>query len=54
VTRLEVGFSARSGPDLLVAAAAELHDLVVIHADKDFDLIASLTGQAVERLSLFA
>jgi predicted nucleic acid-binding protein len=98
VTRLEVGFSARSGPDLraalrrsplskmplvymtpaiedralavqqlladrgqhrapavpdlLVAATAELNDLAVIHADKDFDLIADITGQAVERLSL--
>ena len=98
VTRLEVGFSARSGPDLraalrrsplskmplayltpaiedralavqqlladrgqhrapavpdlLVAATAELNDLAVVHADKDFDLIAGITGQAVERLSL--
>jgi predicted nucleic acid-binding protein len=98
VTRLEVGFSARSGPDLraalrrsplstmplvymtpaiedralavqqlladrgqhrapavpdlLVAATAELNDLAVIHADKDFDLIADITGQAVERLLL--
>jgi predicted nucleic acid-binding protein len=98
VTRLEVGFAARSGPDLraalrrsplstmplvymtpaiedralavqqlladrgqhrapavpdlLVAATAELNDLAVIHADKDFDLIADITGQAVERLSL--
>jgi predicted nucleic acid-binding protein len=95
VTRLEVGFAARSGPDLraalrrsplstmplvymtpaiedralavqqlladrgqhrapavpdlLVAATAELNDLAVIHADKDFDLIADITGQAVER-----
>jgi predicted nucleic acid-binding protein len=98
VTRLEVGFAARSGPDLraalrrsplskmplvymtpaiedralavqqlladrgqhrapavpdlLVAATAELNDLAVIHADRDFDLIADITGQAVERLSL--
>jgi len=98
VTRLEVGFSARSGsdlrsalrrpplskmptvyltptiedraievqqsladqgrhrapgvPDLLVAAAAELSDLVVLHVDKDFELIAEVTGQPVERLSV--
>lgn len=96
VTRLEVGFSARSGadlregarrrplsampveyltpamedravavqalladqgmhrapavPDLLVAAAAELAGLTLLHCDKDFDLIAEVTGQPVERL----
>lgn len=38
-------------PDLLVAATAELAGLVVLHLDKDFDLIAELTGQAVERLT---
>lgn len=98
VTRLEVGFSARSGvdlrdsarrrplvampveyltpamedravavqaqladqgkhrapgvPDLLVAAAAELSGLTLLHLDKDFDLIAGVTGQPVERLRL--
>ena len=98
VTRLEVGFSARSGedlrasvdrpplasmpveyltpaiedravavqaaladrgqhrapsiPDLLVAATAELAQLTVLHVDKDFELIAELTGQSVERLKL--
>lgn len=97
VTRLEVGFSARSGddlrtasrqpplskmptiyltpaieeraiavqqsladrghhrapavPDLLIAAAAELSDLVVLHVDKDYELIAEITGQPVERLA---
>ena len=97
VTRLEVGYSARSGPahratlvdaplgrmpiayltpgiedravevqqllagrgrhrapsvaDLLVAATAELSDLTVLHVDKDFDLIADVTGQPVERLA---
>jgi predicted nucleic acid-binding protein len=97
-TRLEVGFSARSGPDLrravrrpplskmpvvyltpaiedraieiqqsladqgqhrapavpdlLVAAAAELSDLVVLHVDEDYELIAEITGQPVERLVL--
>lgn len=96
VTRLEVGFSARSGrelraawsrpplshmpveyltpavedraaevqaaladlghhrapslPDLLVAAAAELAKLTVLHLDKDFELIADVTDQPVERL----
>jgi predicted nucleic acid-binding protein len=96
VTRLEVGFSARTGselrtaarrsplskmpliyltpviedraiavqqaladqgqhrapavPDLLIAAAAELTDLTVLHVDKDYDLIAAITGQPVERL----
>ena len=35
----------RKIPDLLVAAAAEEHDAVVLHYDADFDLIASVTGQ---------
>ncbi|MGH9023715.1 MAG: PIN domain nuclease [Acidimicrobiia bacterium] len=98
VTRLEMGFSARSGkelrtarrrpplismpveyltptiedravevqavladqghhrgpsiPDLIIAATAELADLIVLHVDKDFDLIAAVTGQPLERLVL--
>ena len=98
VTRLEVGYSARSGPelrwaarrpplaampteyqtpvtedraievqmlladhghhrgpsvpDLMVAATAELAGLVVLHVDKDFDAIAGITGQPLERLTL--
>lgn len=98
ITRLEVGYSARSGPalraaaagaplanmplefltpaierravdvqmlladsghhrgpsvaDLLVAATAELSGLTVLHLDKDFELITSLTGQPVERLAV--
>ena len=41
---------APSIPDLLIAAAAELNQRTVLHLDKDFDLIAELTTQAVERL----
>jgi predicted nucleic acid-binding protein len=98
VTRLEIGFSARTGddlreglrtpplasmpveyltpaieeravqvqalladrghhrgpavPDLLIAATAELAGLTVLHIDRDFDLIAGVTGQAVERLAI--
>lgn len=98
VTRLEVGFSARSGPelrsaarrpplaamplqyqtpasedraievqtlladsghhrapsvpDLIVAATAELAGLTVLHFDKDFELIAEVTGQPTESLNL--
>ena len=92
VTRLEVGYSARSGqdapplsampvesltpaiedraveiqlllagqeqhrapsiPDVLIAAAAELAGLTVLHLDKDFDLIAGITGQPTERLQV--
>jgi len=96
VTRLEVGYSARSGrelragfrqpplasmpveyltpaiedraveilalladrgqhrapaiPDLLIAATAELAGLTILHLDKDFEVIAEVTGQPVERL----
>lgn len=97
VTRLEVGYSARSGdelraglrrpplasmpveyltpaiedravevqtlladrgqhrapaiPDLLIAATAELAGLVLLHLDKDFELIAEITAQPLERLA---
>jgi len=97
VTRLEVGFSARSGaelrdaarrpplsempveyltpaiedravevqatladrghhrapsiPDLLIAATAELVGHTVLHVDKDFELIAEITGQPHQRLA---
>jgi len=98
VTRLEIGFSARSGadhrslfaqppitsmpieyltpmiedraveihaalaergqhrapsiPDILIAASAELAELTLLHMDKDFELIATLTRQPHERLQL--
>jgi hypothetical protein len=35
-------------PDLLVAATAERHGLVVIHYDADYDLIAAITAQPCE------
>ena len=41
---------APSIPDLLIAATAELAGLAVLHLDKDFDLIAQITGQPCERL----
>jgi len=41
---------APSIPDLIIAAAAELAGLTVLHLDKDFDLIAGITGQPTERL----
>ena len=43
---------APSIPDLLIAATAELAKLTVLHVDKDFDLIAAITNQSVERLDL--
>jgi predicted nucleic acid-binding protein len=41
---------APSIPDLIIAATAELAGLTVLHVDKDFDIIAEVTGQPVERL----
>ena len=38
----------RKIPDLLVAAAAEELDAVVLHYDADFDLISEVTGQRCE------
>lgn len=34
--------------DLIIAAAAEAADLVVLHYDVDFDLVAAVTGQPTE------
>jgi predicted nucleic acid-binding protein len=42
---------APSVPDLLVAATAEITGLAVLHDDKDFEMIAEITGQSTERLS---
>ncbi len=42
---------APSIPDLLIAASAELAALTILHVDKDFELIAEVTGQPVERLA---
>lgn len=43
---------APSVPDLIVAAIAETSGLTVLHVDKDFELIAEVTGQPVERLAI--
>jgi len=42
---------APSIPDLIIAATAELAGLTVLHLDKDFEVIAQVTGQPMERLS---
>ena len=44
------GKSAHRGaalPDLLIAATAERHGVAVLHYDHEYDLIASVTGQAM-------
>jgi predicted nucleic acid-binding protein len=41
---------APSIPDMMIAATAELAGLTVLHLDKDFEIIADITGQPVERL----
>lgn len=43
---------APSIPDLIIAATAELAGLTVLHLDRDFDLIAEITSQPVERLNV--
>jgi predicted nucleic acid-binding protein len=36
-----------AGPvDLVLAATAELHDLTLLHHDRDFDVVAAVTGQS--------
>jgi predicted nucleic acid-binding protein len=42
---------APSVPDLVIAATAELAGLTVLHLDKDFEVIAQITGQPLERLA---
>ncbi len=43
---------APSVPDLINAATAELTGLTLLHVDKDFDVIAEITGQPVEHLNI--
>ncbi|MGN6679478.1 MAG: PIN domain nuclease [Streptosporangiaceae bacterium] len=43
---------APSIPDLIIAATAELTGLTILHADKDFEIIARITGQPLERLNI--
>ena len=43
---------APSIPDLLNAAAAEFAQLTLLHIDQDYELIAAVTGQPIERLRL--
>ncbi|MFL6160621.1 MAG: PIN domain nuclease [Jatrophihabitantaceae bacterium] len=43
---------APSIPDLLIAATAEKLGMIVLHADKDFELIADLTSQPTEWLRI--
>jgi predicted nucleic acid-binding protein len=48
---IQAGLTARGthrsagAVDLLVAAAAEMHDLVLLHYDRDFDQVGEVTGQ---------
>ncbi len=38
-------------PDLLIAAAAELADMPVLHYDRDFEVIAAVTRQPVRAIA---
>jgi hypothetical protein len=42
---------APSVPDLIIAAIAEQARLTLLHLDKDFELIAEVTGQPLQRLT---
>ncbi|MDR7300501.1 putative nucleic acid-binding protein [Haloactinomyces albus] len=42
------GLKGRKVPDLVIAAAAERHALILVHYDQDFESIAQVTGQATE------
>ncbi|MGH3519324.1 MAG: PIN domain-containing protein [Haloechinothrix sp.] len=47
-TLAALGLKDRKVPDLLIAAAAEREDLILLHYDRDFDLIAEATGQPTQ------
>jgi predicted nucleic acid-binding protein len=38
--------------DLLIAATAERHQLIVLTQDRDFETVAAVTGQPVRRVSI--
>ncbi|MFI0406307.1 PIN domain-containing protein [Actinomadura sp. 3N508] len=42
---------APSPLDLLVAATADLHDVTLMHYDRDFDQVANVSSQAMQRLA---
>ncbi|HEY6749596.1 MAG TPA: PIN domain nuclease [Mycobacteriales bacterium] len=42
---------APSIPDLIIAATAEFAGLTVLHLDEEFEIIADVTGQPIERLT---
>jgi predicted nucleic acid-binding protein len=45
----EAGLHRHAKPmDLIIAAAAESADLTVLHSERDFDRIASVTAQPTE------
>ena len=44
----EQGLRGRKVPDLLIAAAAELNEMPVLHYDRHFEIIATVTGQPHE------
>jgi predicted nucleic acid-binding protein len=46
------GHRAAAVPDLMIAATAELAGLIVLHVDRDFELISAVTGQLVETLRM--
>jgi len=47
----ERGYHRAASPiDLAIAATAELSSMTILHVDKDFELIAEITGQPLERL----
>jgi predicted nucleic acid-binding protein len=39
-----------SAVDLVVSVIAARHNLVLLHADRDFEVIAKITGQPVQRI----
>jgi predicted nucleic acid-binding protein len=43
-----LGLKGRKVPDLIIAAVAAQAELTVLHYDRDFDMIAKVTGQTTD------
>lgn len=46
------GHTVRSGVDCLIAACALRHDLQIVHVDRDFELLAAVSGLKTRKIGV--
>ena len=51
-TARKAGLTVRSGVDCVIAACAIRNDLAVFHVDRDFELLASVSGLRAQPISV--